>query len=186
METTYQTLLEQIADVEERLQNPTLSPSDRLLLTLAWNQIASQLDEMETIDDNEPLPNRFVPLEEWHDASAALEEPDDAPPTPPPTSPIRLAPSPPPIVFAPGDHVPPPPVTRSVSFHGIPPLSATRQSVPIPADWRPMEAPPPPGWDSDEEEEIERMNNAVDDRGCENCSGCPYCSADGYDGADEI
>jgi hypothetical protein len=171
--SSYQTLLEQLAAVEERLQNPTLSHLDRQLLTLAWEDISSQLDEMETIEE--------PPVEEeWQDAREALD-------SPPPPSPIRFAPSPPPIVFQPGDHVPPPPVDRTVSSHGVPPLSATRQSVPNPADWQPMEAPPPPGWWEPDEEEIERANNSVDDRlGCARCPGCHYCTGYGYDGSDEV
>jgi len=166
MENTYQILLEQLAAVEERLQNPTLSHSDQLLLELAWEDITNRLDELETIEE--------PPAEdEWRDAREALD-------SPPPPSPIRFAPSPPPIVFQPGDHVPPPP--------GVPPLSATRQPVPIPADWQPMEAPPPPrGWWEPDEEEIERFNNAVDDReGCARCPGCHYCTGYGYDGSDEV
>lgn len=160
---SYETLLAELAAIERQQQDLTLSPLDQQLLDQAWEDINDQLNELDTLEDLE-----------WRDARVVIEE-DEAryTPTPPPSSPIRFAPSPPPVVFPAGAHLPPP-------------LSATRQEVPIPPDWRPIEAPPPPLWEPDDEE-IAQWNAIVDDReGCFRCPGCHYCTGYGYDGNDEV
>ena len=180
MASLYQTLIAELAAIERQQQDLTLSPLDQQLLDQAWEDVTDQLNEIDTIT-------------EWRDAREYLEEEgnwlDSAPDTPPPPSPIRFAPSPPPITFGPGDPFYPPPVARSVSFHGIPPLSATRQEPPAnPPPVEPFEEPPPPPapyYPSDEE--VAEWNNIVDDReGCMYCPGCHYCTGYGYDGNDEV
>jgi hypothetical protein len=135
----------------------------------------------------EEVNNRLDELEtiyeedvEWRDAAAYLEsESEDSRPASPP-------------------------VTRSLAFHGVPPLSATWSPPPpieIPQYTGPTGCPPPPrpggvsicNCDSDgqcaycEEEELERWNRMEDDRvGCRYCSGCMYCQDSRYDGADEV
>ena len=162
MDSSYETLLAELAAIERQQQDLTLSPLDQRLLDQAWEDINDQLNELDTLEDLE-----------WRDAREVIEEDERRTPTPPAPSPIRFAPSPPPVVFPPGAHLPPP-------------LSATRQEVPIPPDWRPIEAPPPPLWEPDDEE-IARWNSIVDDReGCACCPGCHYCTGYGYDESDEV
>lgn len=165
MDSSYETLLAELAAIERQQQDLTLSPLDQRLLDQAWEDINDQLNELDTLEDLE-----------WRDAREVIEEDERRTPTPPAPSPIRFAPSPPPLFFPPGAHLPPPP--------GVPPLSATRQQVPIPDDWRAIDPPLTPGFDDDE---ISRWNAIEDDReGCARCPGCHYCTGYGYDGADEI
>ena len=164
----HQALLSELADIERQQQDLTLSPLDRQALDQAWEDTVRRLEDLETIADS-------VVEEDWRDARAVIDEWDfSAPETPPPPSPIHFAPSPPPILFGPGDHVPPP-------------LSATRQEgYPPPAE--PFEEPPPPPAPFyPDDEEIARWNSIEDDReGCLHCPGCHYCTGYGYDGNDEI
>ncbi len=174
----HEALLVELADIERQQQDPTLSHLDQQLLDQAWEDTVRRLEELETIADS-------VVEEDWRDARSVIDEDEDRD-TPPAVSPVRFAPSPPPITFGPGDPFYPPPVTRSLAFHGVPPLSATRQEVPIPPDWRPLGAPPPPLWEPDDDE-ISRWNALEDDReGCARCSGCHYCTGYGYDESDEV
>ena len=162
----HEALLAELADIERRQQDPTLSHLDQQLLDQAWEDTVRRLEDLETIADS-------VVEEDWRDARSVIDEDDRRTPTPPPPSPIRFAPSPPPITFGPGDHVPPP-------------LSATRQEVQIPSGWRPLGAPPPPLWEPDDEE-ISRWNALEDDReGCARCPGCHYCTGYGYEESDEF
>ncbi len=161
MSSLYQSLIAELAAIERQQQDLTLSPLDQQLLDQAWEDVTDRLDEFDTLADVH-----------WRDAREYLEEEgnwnDSQLDTPPPPSPIRFAPSPPPLLFRPGDHVPPP-------------LSATRQEgYPPPAEPF-LEPPPPPAPFYPDDEEI------VDDReDCSRCPGCHYCTGYGYDGADEV
>jgi hypothetical protein len=179
-------LLSELADIERQQQDDTLSHSDQQMLDQAWENVTNQIDELEEI-------LRVAEEVEWHDAADYLESEseDSRPATPIPTEPLRFAP-------------PPPPVLRSLAFHGVPPLSATWSPPPaieIPRYTGPTGCPPPPrpggvlicNCDADgmceycEEEQLQRWNNMEDDRvGCRYCSGCMYCQDDRYDGSDEI
>jgi hypothetical protein len=181
-------LLSELADIERQQQDDTLSHSDQHLLDQAWEDVTNQIDELEEIlrvaEEYEEA--------EWQDAAHYLESEseDSHPTTPVAAEPLRFAPS-------------PPPVLRSLAFHGVPPLSATRRPPPIeiPQYTGPTGCPPPPrpggvsicNCDADgmcaycEEEQLQRWNNMEDDRvGCRYCSGCMYCQDDRYDGSDEI
>ena len=178
----HNSLLAELADIERRQRDLALSPLDQQALDQAWEDVTSELNDLDTIYDWE-----------WRDAREVIEEDgnwnDSQLDSPPPLSPIRFAPSPPPpISFAPGDPLFPPPVARTMSFAGVPPLSATREDG-YPPNLRPFEEPPDPPapFYPDDEEELAQWNNIVDDReGCMYCPGCHYCTGYGYDGADEI
>jgi len=187
----------ELADIERQQQDTTLPHSDQQLLDQAWEDVSNKIDELEEIlrvaEEYEEV--------QWRDAAEYLESEseDSRPPTPRPTEPLRLV----------------PPVTRSLSSHGVPPLSATRSEVPIPDGWRPFPLPPPItipehdggpsgppaprhavricNCDADgmcaycEEEQLQQWNAMEDDRvGCRYCAGCMYCTESRYDGADEI
>lgn len=169
--TLYRALLAELADIERQQQDDTLPHSDQHILDQAWEDVTNRIDELE-----EMLECALPEEEDWRDARVVL----DRPPTPRPSSPLRIAPPPPPAR---------PPV------------------ISIPKGMSVTFAPPPPrpagnticNCDSDgecvyceeerlKEEELERWNNMVDDReGCASCSGCAYCrDEDRYDGADEV
>lgn len=189
-------LLSELADIERQQQDDTLSHSDQQMLDQAWEDVTNKIDELEEI-------LRVAEEEEavnWQDAAAYLES-DSRPRTPVAVEAEWFDPELPRVMtIAP----PPPPVLRSITFYGVPPLSETRRPPPIeiPQYTGPTGCPPPPrpagvsicNCDSDgqcgycEEEELERWNNMVDDReGCARCSGCAYCQdGGGYDGADEV
>ena len=146
-----QSLLAELASIERQLQDPTLSNMDRDRLDQVWEDTHDRLDDLDglfiaipPVDDNL-----------WRGASDFFA---DQPPTPPPSSPVRIAlPSPPPLLS-------PPPVED-----------------------RGVYAPPPPrAWEPDEED-IARANAYEDDReGCAHCPGCHYCQEDSYDGEGEV
>ena len=203
----------ELADIELQQQDRTLPHSDQQLLDQAWEDVSNKIDELEEILQ---IAEEYEE-DQWRDAAEYLESEseDSRPPTPRPREPLRFAPPPPPISFAPGDPMYPPPVARTLSCHGVPPLSATRSEVPIPDGWRPFPLPPPItipehdggpsgppaprhaaricNCDADgmcaycEEEQLQQWNAMEDDRvGCRYCAGCMYCSESRYDGADEI
>ena len=194
-------LLSDLADIERQQEDPYLPHSDQQLLDQAWEDVSNKIDELEEI----LRVAEEIDDVHWQDAAEYLESEDDdsRPPTPIPAAPLRFAPPPPPISFAPGDRMYPPPVPRTMTNHGVPHLSETRRPPPIeiPHYAGPTGCPPPPrpagvsicNCDSDgmcaycEEEQLQRWNNMEDDRvGCRYCSGCMYCQDSRYDGADEI
>ena len=159
-------LLRELDAIERELNDPTLTDSERQRLDQVWEDINDRLDDLNGLFIAIPAVDDLA----WHG-------------TPPPPSPVRIAPSPPPL--------------SATHLHGLRPGEWSRPPpLEIPNfDDRDTEAPPPPrGWESDDEEdaydsaEIEEWNQIVDDRpGCEHCPGCHYClDGYGYDGADEI
>ena len=182
-------LLERIAGIRQQLQDPTLSNMERDRLYQVWDRTAEDLDDLD---------HPIIEIPMVDDRVWLGEDDDRRTPTPPPESPLRFAPSPPPVILGQDVPLPPfPPVPRTVSSHGWPPppLSTTHlqglnwsdhldslenaaSSPSTPRPWEPSE------------EDIERANNAVDDReGCAYCPGCAYCRGEdgyGYDEADEF
>lgn len=69
MERIYNTLLQQLADIERQQQDTTLSHSDQQLLDQAWDDINDRLEQLDDILDAETV--------EWQDAAEYLEEEDD-------------------------------------------------------------------------------------------------------------
>ena len=183
-------LLNTIKNVKQQLQDPTLSNMERDRLYQVWDRTAEDLDDLDHPIIEIPMVNDYA----WPG-----EEDDRRTPTPPPESPLRMAPSPPSqIVLGRDAPLPPsPPVPRTVSSHGWPPppLSTTHlQGI----NWRDrldspgengVSAPSPPRPWEPSDDEISRWNAIEDDReGCAYCSGCAYCRGyDGhYDEADEF
>lgn len=182
-----QSLLAELASLERQLQDPTLSNMDRDRLDQVWE------DTHDRLDDLDGLFIAIPPIDDrvWRGASDFFA---DQPPTPPPSSPVRLALPPPPRF---------PSVPRTLSSHGVPPLSSTHRLGLHPFEWAgvhspgpdeipridhrmPSEPQTPRAWEPSEED-IERANNAVDDReGCARCAGCHYCRDDSYDGEGEV
>ena len=187
-----QSLLAELADIERQLQDPTLSNMDRDRLDQVWE------DTHDRLDDLDGLFIAIPPIDDrvWRGASDFLSEYEGRTPTPPPSSPIRLAPSPPPVVLGRDALLPPfPPVPRTLSFHGIsvapppPPLSSTNLLGLHPSliEDQGVSAPSPPRPWEPSEEDIERANAWEDDRpDCSRCPGCHYCTGYGYDEADEF
>lgn len=180
MTSLYRTLLKELADIESRQSDQTLSSSDRECLDQAWKAAMTRLDELES-----------------------------RPATPVPSSPVLFAPPPPPgaprkpvstirrvgitrdgklMAEQPdGSWVPAPPLATPVA---VPPHWSLK--IQIPQGMGPSTAAPPPpraricNCDGDGECsycEEERWNQMEDEReGCKHCQGCSYCKEDAYDG----
>ena len=151
-------LLEELAEIEQQLEDKTLSHSDQHLLNQAWDAIDAQIHAIETGEDDP-----FAEDTPWRDAAEYLEseEEDDAR-----AEPLRVAPAPPSVTLQAG-------ITRSGELVARAAGGEWRLVVDI-APLR--EAPPLPEED-----------DPVDDRGCAHCAGCAYCEdSQRYDGADEV
>ena len=210
MSSTYQTHLDalraELADIERQQADPYLPHSDQQLLDQALEDVMNRIDALETSVEayNAYIEQRDAQLRDVYDYLGEEEESDTVP-TPPPSSPARIVDGGAKLVtFAP----PPPPLSATRSAVAIP---AGWRPFPLPPpiviplhDGTPS-GPPAPRHGADgaricncdgdgqcayceEEAELERWNNMVDDReGCARCSGCAYCSdGPGYDGADEV
>lgn len=140
-------LLAELADIERQLHNPSLTDSDRQQLDQAWEDTHDRLDDLDGLFIAIPAVDDF----DWHDAREVLD-------TPPPASPVRLAP-------------PPPPPLSSTHIYGI--SWRDRLDSPDDDDQGASAPSPPRQWEDDRED-------------CSRCPGCHYCTSYGYDGGDEV
>lgn len=86
--TLYQDLLKQLADIERQQEDKTLPHSDQQLLDQAWDDITSQINDVEEL-----LQAGMDAASHWVDAAAFFEDEEEFNPNEPrPKSPERLLP----------------------------------------------------------------------------------------------
>jgi len=155
-------LYDLLADVEAKMQNPTLPHSDQQLLDQAWEAYTNEIDELEDILEMA----HEIDETDWRDAEvylASQEADDDYQES-----------------NAAGGSV----TVRSGFAVRNGEVKIVTYAPPPPVDRRPAS----PALLLPSEEELEMLNAMTDTReDCARCAGCIYCNESAaYDGADEI
>ena len=173
----YEDLMEQLVAIERERLHTTLPYSDQKLLDEAWDRITQELDELESVLDNVRSEIEYRDVE-WRDATEYLEEEER-------NEAVRAGTVNRIVTFIARSG----PAERRVPFldengylrrlKALPPLPPSPRAVDEPRPASPEILMP--------QEELERFNNMVDDRNCNQCSGCSYClEMNTYDAANEI